>query len=85
MGNALTVKILREDKPTLTEEVDMSNSCNDVADDGNYCFQATLHSLLCYTISIKFEQSLIIRLVKRFFRPLTIHRALVLQALPVPL
>ncbi len=33
MGNALTVKILREDKPTLTEEVDMSNSCNDVADD----------------------------------------------------
>ena len=33
MGNALAVKILREGKPTLTEEVDMSNSCYDVADD----------------------------------------------------
>jgi poly(beta-D-mannuronate) lyase len=60
-GNTLTVKILREGKPTLTEEVDMRNSGYDVADDymyfkagvynqnntgdGDDCVQATFYAL----------------------------------------
>ncbi|APE00617.1 translation initiation factor SUI1 [Alteromonas mediterranea] len=42
-GNTLTVKILREGKPTLTEEVDMSNSGYDVADDYMY-FKAGVYN-----------------------------------------
>lgn len=42
-GNTLTVKILREGKPTLTETVDMTNSGYDVADDYMY-FKAGVYN-----------------------------------------